>query len=93
MNTVVWLLISGVVGSVIGWIASIAIRAEGTQPVTLNILAGACGAMLGASALSSEFGTSLVNRGAIPLGGFGAASLGAVVSLGILFHFWRGRRT
>jgi len=93
MNTVMWLLISGIVGGVVGWIASIAVRAEGTQPVTLNIVVGAIGAMLGASVLSSEFGSSLVNRGSIPLGGFGASCLGALGSICVLFYFWRGRHT
>ena len=93
MNIVIWLLLSAIVGGVVGWIASNAVRAEGTQPVTLNILAGAFGGMLAASVLTPEFGSSLINRGSIPPGVFGASCLGALVSLGVLFYFWRGRRT
>jgi uncharacterized membrane protein YeaQ/YmgE (transglycosylase-associated protein family) len=93
MNVFLWLAISAIVGSLVGWIGSVAVRADGPHRVPLNLLVGALGGMLGARCFSADFGTSLVNRGSIPLSGIAAACVGALVSVSIVMFFWRGRRT
>ena len=93
MNVTLWLLISGIIGGTVGWIASVATRKGVTHYVTINIVSGAIGAMLGAAMLSPEFGSSLVNRGGIPLSDVIASSCGACLLVGIVFLYWRDRRT
>ncbi len=87
MNTIIWL----VVGGLIGWAASALLRTD--EGVLLNVIVGVLGAALGGWLLSPIFGVSTINQS-----NFSAASLlvslvGAVMLLAIVnFVLRRGPR-
>jgi uncharacterized membrane protein YeaQ/YmgE (transglycosylase-associated protein family) len=92
MNVFFWLLISGAIGSLVGWAASVAVRKDVTEYVIVNIVLGAVGAILGASLLSPEFGSSLVNRSGIPLTAVVASGSGAFVLACCVYLCWHDQK-
>lgn len=88
MGIIIWL----VVGGIIGWIASLLMRTDGQQGIFLNIVVGIVGAFIGGW-LGSIFGMggSDINDGNFSLGGLIVSLLGAIVLLGVVNLFRRGR--
>jgi len=85
---IVWL----VVGGIIGWIASMIMRTDGQQGIFLNIVVGIVGAFLGGwlgGVLGIGAGT--INNGAFNVAGLALSLVGAIVLLGIVNLFRRGR--
>jgi len=80
MDIIVWLI----VGGVIGWLGSIAMRTDGQQGVLLNIVVGIVGAILGGWLLTPMLGSSTINQGNFSLPGLIVSFLGAVVLLAIV---------
>jgi uncharacterized membrane protein YeaQ/YmgE (transglycosylase-associated protein family) len=76
----VWL----VVGGIIGWLASVAMRTDAQQGILINIIVGVVGSYVG-GALFAPF----LQIGA--LGGYLAAFAGSVLLLGIVNLVRRGR--
>ncbi len=70
---IIWL----VVGGIIGWLASVAMRTDAQQGILLNIIVGVVGSYIG-GALFAPF----LRMGAF--GGYLTAFAGAVLLLGIL---------
>jgi uncharacterized membrane protein YeaQ/YmgE (transglycosylase-associated protein family) len=86
MNLFIWLI----VGGVIGWLASIAMKTNGQQGLILNVVVGIVGAMIAGYVISPMVGIGTINQN-----NFSAPSLlvsfgGAVVLLAIVNLFRRG---
>lgn len=87
MGIVIWL----VVGGVIGWLASLAMRTDGQQGVILNVVVGIIGAFIGGLLIGPLFGTGTINSGDYSLSGLVASFLGAAALLALVNLFRRGR--
>jgi uncharacterized membrane protein YeaQ/YmgE (transglycosylase-associated protein family) len=87
MGIILWL----VIGGVIGWLASLVMRRDGSQGVILNIVVGIVGAVLGGWLLSPMLGAPTINSGVISIGSLLVSFLGAVVLLAIVNLISRNR--
>ncbi|MDQ8756048.1 GlsB/YeaQ/YmgE family stress response membrane protein [Sphingosinicella sp. LHD-64] len=83
MGIIIWLI----VGGVIGWLASIVMRTDAQQGIFLNIIVGIVGAFLAGLIIT---GGSINNAG-YDIRSLIASFVGAVVLLGIVNLFRRGR--
>jgi uncharacterized membrane protein YeaQ/YmgE (transglycosylase-associated protein family) len=87
MGIILWLVIGGVVG----WLASLVMRRDGSQGIILNIVVGIVGAILGAWLLSPILGAPSINSGVISIGSLLVSFLGAVILLAIVNLITRKR--
>lgn len=87
MGLIIWL----VIGGVIGWLASMAMRTDAQQGVLLNIVVGIVGAFIGGLLIAPLFGTGTINSGDYSLSGLIASFVGAVALLALVNLFRRGR--
>ena len=87
MNFIIWL----VVGGVLGWLASMIMRDDAQMGIVLNVIVGIVGAFLGGLLLAPLFGTGTINQGNFSLPALLVSLVGAVVLLGIVNVFRRGR--
>jgi uncharacterized membrane protein YeaQ/YmgE (transglycosylase-associated protein family) len=87
MNFIIWL----VVGGLIGWVASMIMKTDAQQGVLLNVVVGIIGALLGGWAISPLVGAGTINQDDFSLGGLFVSLVGAVILLGIVNFFRRGR--
>lgn len=85
-----WIIII-VVGGILGWLASIVMRTNAQQGLLLNIVVGIVGALLGGYFLSPLIGGASITTGAFNPMSLLTSFLGAVVLLGIINLFQRGR--
>jgi uncharacterized membrane protein YeaQ/YmgE (transglycosylase-associated protein family) len=76
---------------VIGWLASIVMRTDGSQGIFLNIVVGIIGALLGGWLISPLVGAGTINSGDISLPSLLVSFLGAVVLLAIVNLITRKR--
>ena len=86
INLIVWLIVGGLVG----WIASMIMRTDAQQGVLLNIVVGIVGAAIAGWLISPLVGVPSINTG-FSVGSFLVSLLGAIVLLGIVNLFRRGR--
>ncbi|ALH79501.1 GlsB/YeaQ/YmgE family stress response membrane protein [Sphingopyxis macrogoltabida] len=82
------LIITLIVGGVIGWLASIVMRTDAQQGIILNVVVGIVGAFLG-NILGGMFGMGASLDAFSPIGLLWAF-IGAVVLLGIINLVRRG---
>jgi uncharacterized membrane protein YeaQ/YmgE (transglycosylase-associated protein family) len=87
MGIILWL----VIGGVIGWLASIVMRTDGSQGIFLNIVVGIVGAFLGGWLIGPLLGAPSINSGVISIGSLLVSFLGAVILLAIVNLFTRRR--
>jgi len=87
MGIILWLVIGGVVG----WLASIVMKRDGSQGIFLNIVVGIVGAMLGGWLLGPMLGAPSINSGIISMGSLLVSFLGAVILLAIVNLISRSR--
>lgn len=87
MNFIIWLI----VGGLIGWVASMIMRTDAQQGVLLNIVVGIVGAMIGGWLISPLLGAGTVNTGDFSLRGLIVSLVGAIILLGIVNLFRRGK--
>jgi uncharacterized membrane protein YeaQ/YmgE (transglycosylase-associated protein family) len=87
MNFIIWL----VVGGIIGWLASMVMRTDAQQGVILNVVVGIIGAMLGGWLISPMVGVGTINQNNFSLPAMLVSLVGAVILLGIVNLFRRGR--
>jgi uncharacterized membrane protein YeaQ/YmgE (transglycosylase-associated protein family) len=87
MGIILWLVIGGVVG----WLASIVMRRDGSQGIFLNVVVGIIGAMLGGWLIGPLVGAPSINSGVLSIGSLLVSFLGAVVLLAIVNLFTRNR--
>jgi uncharacterized membrane protein YeaQ/YmgE (transglycosylase-associated protein family) len=87
MGIILWL----VIGGVIGWLASIVMRTDGSQGIFLNIVVGIVGAFLGGWLIGPLLGAPSINSGVISIGSLLVSFLGAVILLALVNLFTRKR--
>ena len=87
MGIILWL----VIGGVIGWLASVVMRTDGSQGIVLNIVVGIIGAFLGGWLISPMVGAPSINSGEISVASLLVSFLGAVVLLAIVNLITRKR--
>ena len=87
MNIIIWL----VIGGVIGWLASLVMRTDAQQGILLNIVVGIVGALLGGWLISPLVGVPTINQDAFSLPAMLVSLVGAIILLGIVNLFRRGR--
>lgn len=80
MGIILWLIIGGVVG----WLASLVMRRDGSQGIILNIVVGIIGSILGAWLIGPIVGAPSINSGEISVGSLLVSFLGAVILLAIV---------
>jgi len=80
LNFIVWL----VVGGIIGWLASLAMKTDDQQGIFLNVVVGIVGAMLGGWLLAPLFGTATINQDSFSIAALLVSFLGAVMLLAIV---------
>jgi uncharacterized membrane protein YeaQ/YmgE (transglycosylase-associated protein family) len=87
MNFIIWL----VVGGIIGWLASMVMKTDAQQGVILNVVVGIIGAMLGGWLISPLVGVGTINQDNFSLPAMLVSLVGAIILLGIVNLFRRGR--
>jgi uncharacterized membrane protein YeaQ/YmgE (transglycosylase-associated protein family) len=87
MGIILWLVIGGVVG----WLASIVMRRDGSQGIILNIVVGIVGALIGGWLLGPLQGAPSINSGEISIASLLVSFLGAVILLAIVNLITRSR--
>jgi uncharacterized membrane protein YeaQ/YmgE (transglycosylase-associated protein family) len=87
MGFILWL----VIGGVIGWLASLVMRTDGSQGIILNVVVGIVGALLGGWLIGPMVGAGTINSGDISLAGLFVSFLGAVILLAIVNLITRRR--
>lgn len=87
MNFIIWLI----VGGIIGWLASLMMKTDGSQGIILNVVVGIVGAMLGGWLLSPLIGGGTINQNNFSLPALVVSFLGAVILLAIVNLVRRGR--
>jgi uncharacterized membrane protein YeaQ/YmgE (transglycosylase-associated protein family) len=85
MGIIIWLVIGGIVG----WLASIIMKRDGSQGIILNVVVGIVGALLGGFLISPLVGVGTINDG-VSLGSILVSLVGAVILLAIVNLFKRG---
>ncbi len=79
MNVLIWLIVGGIVG----WLASLAMRTDGQQGILLNVVVGIVGAFIGGWVISPMVGVVTINEG-ISIGSIAVSLVGAVILLAIV---------
>ena len=87
MNLIIWL----VVGGLIGWVASMMMKTDGQQGIFLNVVVGIVGAILAGWFISPLVGVGTINQDNFSIPSLLVSLVGAVVLLGIVNMFRRGR--
>lgn len=85
MNLILWLL----VGSAVGWLAGLAVKAEQDQALVLNVAVGFFGAFLGGWFVSPLVDVGSINQIEFSLPSVAVALAGAVVLLAAVHLFRR----
>jgi len=84
-NLIVWL----VVGSAMGWLASIFMKTQAQSAVALNVLAGTVGAVLGGCVLLPLVGTAGGTQDNLSVPALLMSLLGAAILLAAIQYFRR----
>jgi uncharacterized membrane protein YeaQ/YmgE (transglycosylase-associated protein family) len=87
MNFIIWL----VIGGIIGWLASMVMKTDAQQGVVLNVIVGIIGALLGGWLISPLVGVQTINQNALSVPAMLVSLVGAIILLGIVNLFRRGR--
>ena len=87
MGIILWLIIGGVVGC----LASIVMRRDGSQGIILNIVVGIVGALIGGWLIGPLLGAPSINSGEISFASLLVSFLGAVILLAIVNLITRSR--
>ena len=85
MGIIIWLVIGGIVG----WLASIIMKRDGSQGIILNVIVGIVGALLGGFLISPLVGVGTINDG-VSIGSILVSLVGAIILLAIVNLFKRG---
>jgi uncharacterized membrane protein YeaQ/YmgE (transglycosylase-associated protein family) len=85
MGIIIWLVIGGIVG----WLASIVMKRDGSQGIIMNVIVGIVGALLGGFLISPLVGVGTINDG-VSIGSILVSLIGAIILLAIVNLFKRG---
>jgi uncharacterized membrane protein YeaQ/YmgE (transglycosylase-associated protein family) len=84
------IIITLIVGGILGWLASLVMRTDGQQGLFLNIVVGIVGAMLAGFLITPFIGGAPITSGAFDIKSLFVSFLGAVVLLAIVNLIRRG---
>ena len=87
MTFLLWLI----VGGILGWLASIVMGRNDQMGMILNVVVGIVGALLGGWLISPLVGVPTINQNAFSLPAMLVSLVGAIILLGIVNLFRRGR--
>lgn len=85
------LIILLIVGGILGWLASIVMRTDAQQGIFLNIVVGIVGALVAGFLVTPLIGGAPITSGAFDIRSLIASFLGAVILLGVINLFRRGK--
>lgn len=80
MGILIWLLVGGLVG----WVASLVMKTDGSQGIILNVVVGIVGAFLAGFFISPLVGISTINQNALNVGSILVSLVGAIILIGIV---------
>ena len=80
MNFLIWLVFGGIVG----WLATMVMKARGRQGLFLNVVVGVGGALLGGLVISPMVGVGTINQANFSLPELAVSLIGAVILLAIV---------
>lgn len=86
MNIIIWL----VVGGIIGWLASIFMKTDGQQGISLNVVVGIVGALLAGWLITPLVGVGTINQSNFSLPALIVSFVGAVLLLALVGVLRRG---
>jgi uncharacterized membrane protein YeaQ/YmgE (transglycosylase-associated protein family) len=84
------LIIMLIVGGILGWLASMAMKTDGQQGLFLNVVVGVVGALLAGYLITPFLGGAPITTGAFDIKSLFVSFLGSVVLLGIVNLIRRG---
>ena len=79
MGILVWL----VVGGLVGWVASLIMKTDGSQGITLNVVVGIVGALLAGFFISPLVGIPTINDNTLSIGSLLVSLVGAVILIAL----------
>lgn len=85
------LIIILIVGGILGWLASILMRTDAQQGIFLNIVVGIVGALVAGFLVTPLIGGAPITSGAFDIRSLIASFIGAVLLLGVINLFRRGK--
>ena len=88
MNFLIWLVFGGIVG----WLATMVMKARGRQGLFLNVVVGVGGALLGGLVISPMVGVGTINQANFSFPALAVSLVGAVILLAIV-NLVRNRST
>ena len=80
MGILVWL----VVGGVVGWVASLIMKTDGSQGIILHVVVGIVGALIAGYFISPLVGVPSINQNALNIGSILVSLVGAIILIGIV---------
>ena len=80
MGFLVWL----VVGGLVGWVASLIMKTDGSQGIILNVVVGIVGAFLAAFFISPLVGIPTINDNTLSIGSLLVSLVGAVILIALV---------
>lgn len=80
MGFIVWL----VVGGLVGWVASLIMKTDGSQGIILNVVVGIVGAFLAGFFISPLVGIPTINDNTLSIGSLLVSLVGAVILIAIV---------
>ena len=80
MGFLVWL----VVGGLVGWVASLIMKTDGSQGIILNVVVGIVGALLAGFFISPLVGIPTINDNTLSVGSLLVSLVGAVILIALV---------
>ncbi len=80
MGILIWLLVGGLVG----WVASLIMKTDGSQGIILNVVVGIVGALIAGFFISPLVGIPTINQNSLNIGSILVSLVGAVILIGIV---------
>ena len=80
MGILIWL----VVGGLVGWVASLIMKTDGSQGIVLNVVVGIVGALIAGYFISPLVGVASINQNALNIGSILVSLVGAIILIGIV---------
>ena len=80
MGFIAWL----VVGGLVGWIASLIMKTDGSQGIFLNVVVGIVGAFIAGWFISPLVGIPTINDNSLNLGSILVSLVGAIILIAIV---------
>ena len=80
MGIIIWL----VVGGLVGWVASLIMKTDGSQGIILNVVVGIVGALIAGYFISPLVGISTINQNVLNVGSMLVSLVGANILIGVV---------